>query len=111
MRIVNSIEREMVHSEWENWLADENVRCEQLKAMLDGDADRDKTAAEKMSEKMKRSGGAARKVSPAEAEKDREKEREKERREGLRSWYEGYCGSCKAERQAVAKERMSMTSV
>ena len=38
MRVVNSIEREMVQSEWENWLTDETMRCDQLKMVLNGQA-------------------------------------------------------------------------
>ncbi|EEY20612.1 conserved hypothetical protein [Verticillium alfalfae VaMs.102] len=38
MRVVNSIEREMVQSEWENWLADETTRCDQLRTVLGEEA-------------------------------------------------------------------------
>ncbi|KAM7209235.1 hypothetical protein V8F20_000573 [Naviculisporaceae sp. PSN 640] len=34
MRVVNGIEREMMQSEWENWLLDENARCEQARSRL-----------------------------------------------------------------------------
>ncbi|SPO02761.1 related to Snf1p protein kinase interacting protein (SIP3 protein) [Cephalotrichum gorgonifer] len=34
MRVVNGVEREVVKSEWENWLVDENARCEEVGAVL-----------------------------------------------------------------------------
>lgn len=34
MRVVNSIEREMLQGEWENWLLEESVKCKHLRAML-----------------------------------------------------------------------------
>lgn len=35
MRVVNGVEREIVRSEWENFLADENARCEEMRGVLD----------------------------------------------------------------------------
>ncbi|KAH0534208.1 hypothetical protein FGG08_007205, partial [Glutinoglossum americanum] len=34
MRVVNSVEREILTVEWENWLMDENSRCRQLEDLL-----------------------------------------------------------------------------
>jgi len=76
MRIVNSVEREMLQSEWENWLVDENSRCEQLRSML----------------KAGGSGGGA--SGAGEEKKDGDGEGEKRRRERAKAWVEGYCGSC-----------------
>lgn len=70
MRVVNGVEREVVRSEWENWLMDENARCEDVRGVLARDAARGGD------------GGA----------EGREKERES--LEGVRGWVEGYCGSC-----------------
>ncbi|PKS12925.1 hypothetical protein jhhlp_000266 [Lomentospora prolificans] len=39
MRIVNSVEREMLQSEWENWLVDENSRCDHLRSVLKAGSD------------------------------------------------------------------------
>ncbi|KAJ2904594.1 putative PH domain-containing protein C19A8.02 [Zalerion maritima] len=87
MRVVNNIEREMVQSEWENWLADENVRCEQAKGLLyqeDGPE-----------------GGAARAHHTAQAGYEEDKF------EGLKKWHREYCGSCRQEQKALLslKER------
>lgn len=91
MRIVNSIEREMVQSEWENWLADENVRCDKLKTMLEADK----------STKTKRSGDQ--KVMAPKIDEGK--------RETLREWYDTYCGSCKLNHAALMSERNSLAGL
>lgn len=40
MRVVNGVEREVVRSEWENFLEDENARCEEMRAVLDREGDK-----------------------------------------------------------------------
>ncbi|KAF4824016.1 putative PH domain-containing protein [Colletotrichum tropicale] len=91
MRIVNSIEREMVQSEWENWLADENVRCDKLKTVLEADK----------STKTKRSGDQ--KVMAPKIDEGK--------RETLREWYDTYCGSCKLDHAALMSERNSLAGL
>ncbi|KAF6824643.1 PH domain-containing protein C19A8.02 [Colletotrichum plurivorum] len=90
MRIVNSIEREMVQSEWENWLADENVRCDKLKTVLESDG-----------AKSKRSGDQ--KVMTSNIDESK--------RETLREWYDTYCGSCKLDHAALMGERNSLAGL
>lgn len=34
MRVINSIEREVLQAEWENWLIEENVKCKHMGAVL-----------------------------------------------------------------------------
>jgi hypothetical protein len=34
MRLVNSLERDMVHAEWDNWLFEETSRCRQAQSIL-----------------------------------------------------------------------------
>ena len=34
MRVINSIEREILQAEWENWLIGENVKCKHLGTVL-----------------------------------------------------------------------------
>lgn len=86
MRVVNGIEREMMQSEWENWLADENGRCEQVKGMLE--------------EGVQEGGGGQQKVLGGDGK----------RREALRGWYEEYCGSCERDWGVMVKERRLMAS-
>ena len=35
MRVVNSIEKEMMQAEWETWIQEETSKCEQMRHMLD----------------------------------------------------------------------------
>lgn len=91
MRIVNSIEREMVQSEWENWLADENVRCDKLKTVLESDGNT----------KSRRNGDQ--KVMASNIDEGK--------RETLREWYDTYCGSCKLDYTALMSERNSLASL
>lgn len=35
MRVVNSIEREVIKAEWERWLLSENGKCKQIGKLLD----------------------------------------------------------------------------
>lgn len=85
MRIVNGVEREVIQSEWENWLADENVRCEQARSML-----RESDAAE--GEGLRKSQHVL----------------EPKRRDNLRRWHEEYCGSCLADQRVLMGERNSL---
>ncbi|KAI1098978.1 hypothetical protein F4804DRAFT_323212 [Jackrogersella minutella] len=96
MRTVNSVEREMMHAEWENWLLDENHRCGQVEAALaawDGAAD---NAGLKGA--LLRDGEEAQKVA-------RNGARDEAKRRNLQVWHEEYCGSCKADREDLLRER------
>ncbi|OLN81630.1 putative PH domain-containing protein C19A8.02 [Colletotrichum chlorophyti] len=94
MRIVNSIEREMVQSEWENWLSDENVRCDKLRTVLEEDGS--------AGVKAKRNGNDQ-KVMTSKMDGDK--------KEALREWYDTYCGSCKLDQQALVSERNSLSGL
>ncbi|KAI1431642.1 PH domain-containing protein [Xylaria sp. CBS 124048] len=97
MRVVNSVESEMLKLEWENWLTDENHRCERVGAGLQeassklSGSDVDLTMAQRMQKVFK--GGDSDKVKLAE------------KRERLKQWYEEYCGSCKVDHQALVRGR------
>ncbi|KAF4977486.1 hypothetical protein FZEAL_6005 [Fusarium zealandicum] len=83
MRVVNSIEREMLQSEWENWLVDEKSLCDELDTMLRSE-DRRKDQ-KKGAEPGKRDKGSPQKVMEPISAK---------RRESLGQWRDSYCGSC-----------------
>ncbi|KAI4597031.1 SNF1-interacting protein [Pestalotiopsis sp. 9143b] len=95
MRMVNSVEREMIQGEWENWLVDENYRCEQVGGVLrlwnttasDDKASKGAVAVE---------GEMAQKVL---------REKDERKKETLRSWYKDYCGSCKQDKDDLMKNR------
>lgn len=109
MRVVNSIEREMVQSEWENWLTDETMRCDQLKMVLDSGSN---------------IGGSSGDVGLAAAKAGDEKQKimkdghsggdggeEDERKTKLKAWYDGYCGSCRTERRALIEQGENMAGL
>ncbi|ERS99079.1 hypothetical protein HMPREF1624_04274 [Sporothrix schenckii ATCC 58251] len=89
MRVVNSVEREMVQSEWENWLADETQRCDQVKAML-----------------TKRTAGERSEDKKSEDKKSEDKKTDKTdgRMALLAHWHDDYCGSCHADQRALDDE-------
>ncbi|RBR06935.1 uncharacterized protein FIESC28_10878 [Fusarium coffeatum] len=93
MRVVNSIEREMLQSEWENWLVDEKVLCDELDTMLE---QQDETKERKKgADTSKGSKGSQKVMEPISAK----------RRQVLEQWRDSYCGSCKQDYQVVMKER------
>ena len=70
MRVVNSIEKELLRGEWERWLADENAQCQQLGVVLKGNlTDNSDEHVKRLSEHGKE----------------------------LRDWYDNYCTSCRRE--------------
>lgn len=90
MRIVNSVEREMVQSEWETWLADENGRCSQVKMLL-------LEAKRNYDNKNPSAPASTHQLDPQQIAT-------------LAEWHRSYCGSCHAEQVALeeAAWRQSM---
>jgi hypothetical protein len=98
MRIVNGVEREVIQSEWENWLADETIRCEQARSILRQSGDKDKDGSDQTASKKQQQQLQTvlqRPVGP-------------ERMEALRKWHQEYCGSCQADRDALMAQRKSL---
>ncbi|EOO02732.1 putative transcription factor protein [Phaeoacremonium minimum UCRPA7] len=93
MRIVNSIDQEMIQSEWENWLSDENTRCEQVKIMLTERRD-DKEEA-----------NARRNSAPQQQKVMRPIDGK--RIEELKQWHSEYCGSCRTDRDQLLAQRQN----
>lgn len=102
MRVVNSIEKEMIQSEWENWVADENLRCEQVKMMLS-----DKNGSTGGNSSGSTTGAAG---SGAEGVKEQKVMRplDEKRVDSLREWHAEYCGSCRVEKDRLLETRMKM---
>jgi hypothetical protein len=103
MRLVNSIEREVVRSEWENWLGDENMRCERMRAMLETEHDKEKAAGKAMDSKATDNKASDSKASENKASDSNGPSGEKI--EELREWYDGYCGSCRSDMRALTSSR------
>ncbi|CAN8096681.1 unnamed protein product [Discula destructiva] len=102
MRVVNNIEKEMIQSEWENWLVDENLRCEQVKMMLD-----DKSSS------SGGSGGSSSKTAATTADVAGAKQKimrpvDEKRVESLKGWHAEYCGSCSLEKGRLLETRLKM---
>jgi hypothetical protein len=71
MRVLNSIEKEVLKSEWERWLGKETQRCEQIATLLQADS----------------------------GEFDLNTSAFAGREEDVKHWYEQYCMSCQEELQ------------
>ncbi|KAG6227996.1 hypothetical protein E4U34_005039 [Claviceps purpurea] len=93
MRVVNNIEREMLQSEWENWLANEKSLCDQLDTMLQQDGEGDMTAAKD-------------RVSWSAMQQKVVGSLSQSRRKALEEFKNGYCGSCGRDLEAVMKDRV-----
>ena len=112
MRLVNTVERELLRSEWENWLLDENLRCDQVAEALALTArgDNGTAAAASASSSATRSSAGAdeggQKVLGGDADAGGDGGEGRERkRENLRAWYREYCGSCRKDRDVVLRSR------
>lgn len=82
MRVVNSIEREMLQAEYENWLLEEDVKCRHLGTILR------QNTTELLAEKDKKGQLVL--------------DGEPKRLEEVRVWQQQYCESCKKELESVA---------
>lgn len=78
MRVVNSVEQEMMRAEWENWVLDETSRCSQVEMMM-----HDNT------------------TSKASGKKQQVLEAKRKRFADVKTSYEEYCDSCRKERISV----------
>lgn len=101
MRVVNNIEKEMIQSEWENWVADENLRCEQVKMMLtDSKSSQSSSSKAATTADVSGSGGEKHKLLMREVDE--------KRIESLKGWHAEYCGSCRAEKDKLVETRLKM---
>lgn len=96
MRVVNNIEKEMIQSEWENWLADENLRCEQVKMMLSDKSSN--VSSSKTAATVDVSDGKQKVLRPVD----------EKRTESLKGWHAEYCGSCRRETLSLLETRSNM---
>lgn len=84
LRVVNSIEREVIQNEWERWLREELRRCRQVEILLGGNAAEDN--------------------SDMEAAQAAQTERIFAENAGsVKQWYDRYCASCQLEQEQVQK--------
>jgi hypothetical protein len=90
MRVVNSVEREVIQSEWENWLAQEKSLCDDLDVVLTRD-ESDKA--------NKNAGGKQKKLKTSTSSEWLSPDR----RKSLEAWRDGHCGSCRSDYRLVAE--------
>ena len=76
--MVNTIETEMLQSEWENWLAEENQMCEHVKTMLSTECE-----SARLELSTTKAGGL----------------------KTLQQWQRDYCDSCHREQEIVRVRR------
>lgn len=88
MRVVNSVEKEMLQAEWENWLLDENSRCRQVEAML-----RDN--------RTNIVQGRSSRLSDSQKVLSTHHRESHGRLDELREWQAEYCNSCKLEQEKL----------
>ncbi|KAK1245196.1 hypothetical protein MKX08_004825 [Trichoderma sp. CBMAI-0020] len=89
MRVVNSVEREMLQSEWENWLDNENSLCDNLEEML-------RDNGRRSNGKDSASDGSSQKPMDAIPP---------ERKRALEAWRDDYCGSCRKDHASAMQAR------
>ncbi|KAG5951267.1 hypothetical protein E4U53_003450 [Claviceps sorghi] len=87
LRVVNNMEREMLQSEWENWLGNEKALCDALGTMLQNGQE-DQTSKHGSPSMQEVVGTLS-----------------KGKRKALEEWRDGYCGSCGRDFEAVIKAR------
>lgn len=89
LRVVNSIEKEVIQNEWERWLREELRRCRQVEILLGG------KSAESDPD-MQSTRGQAESVFA-------------ENTDSVKEWYDRYCSSCRLEQeQALKNERENL---
>ncbi|CAI7598645.1 unnamed protein product [Penicillium glandicola] len=81
LRVVNSIEKEVIQTEWERWLREEVRRCRQVEVLLGGEATQ---------------GDDSQTGRTAKAERVFA-----EHADNVKQWYEEYCSSCRMEQEQV----------
>ncbi|EKV07563.1 Transcription factor SipA3, putative [Penicillium digitatum] len=81
LRVVNSIEKEVIQTEWERWLREEVRRCRQVEVLLG------KEATQGEDSQTGRTAKAERVFA--------------EHADNVKQWYEEYCSSCRMEQEQV----------
>jgi hypothetical protein len=93
MRVVNSVEREILSVEWENWLTEENSRCRQLEDLL----------RENRTSSLKRLRNADGQQQQAMLEAMGKKDGG-----DIAAWLREHCESCRKEHETLSEGRVYM---
>ncbi|KAL8777021.1 MAG: hypothetical protein Q9203_002981 [Teloschistes exilis] len=81
LRVINSIEQEMVETEWERWLYAESAKCGQMDPLISQNRTESSLGKGKMALSKQ---GSGRRLDWSE----------------VRSWHKTYCGSCSREKES-----------
>lgn len=79
LRVINSIEKEVLESEWEHWVRQEISRCQKIEVLL---SDNDRVGELNLSLQQSQNAFG-------------------DRREDVLRWYEEYCSSCRKEQETL----------
>ena len=93
LRLVNSLERELVQAEYENWVVEESARCEEIRVVLERYSDGGSHG--------KKTGGWGVRRAKEQATEKGDVVMVGKRLEMLREVLEGYCGDCRVERESL----------
>ncbi|KAL8751199.1 MAG: hypothetical protein Q9199_006585 [Rusavskia elegans] len=89
LRVINSIEREMVDAAWEGWLEDENMKCKHVKRLM----------------QQNRTASFNSEVSADQGSQQLSGIRSQDRTQ-IMSWHGVYCGSCAQEKELLAAKQV-----
>lgn len=89
LRVINSIEREMVDAAWEGWLEDENMKCKHVKSLM----------------QQNRTASFNSEVSADQGSQQLSGIRSQDRTQ-IMSWHGVYCRSCAEEKESLAAKQV-----
>ena len=92
LRVVNSVEREMLRAEWETWLMNESAKCQQIGNWI-------RRMEHERSTKDSSDTATANRGGDVQSEGKMNRTTSPERLEQIRSWFEDHCHSCIRERE------------
>lgn len=123
LRVINSVEKELIGAEWERWLRLENNKCRAIKRLLDENEKHDASAAPTGKPGGGINGGTSSEVAEDEAsvsgadssERDARgdgilslaMERFTHRGDDVEKWYQEYCLSCYEEQNRLRHKSLT----
>jgi hypothetical protein len=91
MRVVNSIEREVLQAEWENWLMNEKALCDDLDIMLQENGEGAGKGLDGMQKPLRGMPSMG--------------------KQALEEWRGTHCGSCRRDHEALMRERKQSSRI
>lgn len=91
-RLINRIEKDIIQAEWENWLLDENIRCERVSLLLRED-------------QMNFLKSKKNEFSADTTNTTNETWQKNKKLNALRNWKDVYCKSCAIEQELLTRRK------